>query len=166
MPLLNQPESLYVLCERKMSKMLFLACRMFNYKLRNMEKFTRDQIIFDIQRQLQPTYSNASIPTTIRQGLLNRFAKHLSSGPLCLGQNPVPAMLLNVVLGSDIKELKVQLCCDGMCDYKIKFLHAIANHGQGLKSLKLSKQFANNNCLSTYLPIHIFFFFPIQLIFR
>lgn len=98
-------------------------------------------------------YYGTSMTLDIHRSVLEKCTEKLyqihpeTQGP-CDGHKNVLPHLFNAILNSDIKELKVLLCCYGKCEHKTALYKTLTENGRGLVSLELSR--STMTCIGTY----------------
>ncbi|XP_066594039.1 uncharacterized protein [Prorops nasuta] len=99
------------------------------------------QVLVLAKQTIRPYYINA-LPACLRTRVIEETSKMLygpSSDGSTLISGPAPLYLLALLLGHDIKELKVNLCCYYGCSHQTSLLKLLASEGTGLECLELAR---------------------------
>lgn len=140
MPARFQPKSLTSFALDRIVRCLVKECFAINVKNTVM---TQPELIAEARALLRPYWSSRNLPSNLRREILNKCMESLErlipeSYLTCRAQSYAPAYILNILLDTDIHELKVQLCCYYECDHKNALLEVLAaDFAKGLSSLEL-----------------------------
>lgn len=140
MPVRFQPKSLTELALDQIVHCLISAC--FGINVMN-TVMTQPELIARARSLLRPYWSNRNLPSNVRREILRKCIESLErlipeSYLTCRAQSYAPAYVLNILLDTDIHELKVQLCCYYDCAHKNALLEVLAtDYAKGLTSLEL-----------------------------
>ncbi|KAI4498526.1 hypothetical protein M0802_006461 [Mischocyttarus mexicanus] len=138
MPGHRQPKSLECLSLWRMCQHLDGMCR----RLQVLSQETSSlQVLVRAKQDIRPYYINA-LPTSLRSQVIEETSKMLygpSPDGTALISGPAPLYLLALLLGHDIKRLKVNLCCYYGCSHQTSLLKLLASEGTGLESLELAR---------------------------
>ncbi|XP_015171368.1 PREDICTED: uncharacterized protein LOC107063791 [Polistes dominula] len=138
MPYRRQPKTLESLSLRQVCEHLHQMCRQLQTFSQNMSS----EWAFSFAKQiLRPYYVNA-IPASLRSRIIEETSKMLytpTSGGSFLNSGPAPLYLLTVLLGHDIKQLRVNLCCYYGCSHQTLLLDLLASEGKGIQTLELAR---------------------------
>lgn len=138
MPGHRQPNSLEGLSLGRVCQQLDSTCR----RLQMLSQETSAvQVLALAKQQIRPYYVN-SLPARLRSQVIEETSRMLygpSPDGSSLISGPAPLYLLALLLGHDIKQLKVNLCCYYGCSHQTSLLKLLANEGVGLESLELAR---------------------------
>lgn len=138
MPGHRQPNSLEGLSLGRVCQQLDGTCR--RLQLLSQES-PAAQVLAYARKTIRPYYVNA-LPARIRSRVIEETSRMLY-GPAADGSTlisgPAPLYLLALLLGQDIKQLKVNLCCYYGCSHQTSLLKLLASEGHGLESLELAR---------------------------
>ncbi|XP_046422733.1 uncharacterized protein LOC124180877 isoform X1 [Neodiprion fabricii] len=138
MPGHRQPSSLEGLSLGRVCQQLDGTCR--RLQIRSQES-TAAQVFAYAKQTIRPYYVNA-LPARLRSQVIEETSKMLygpSSDGSTLISGPAPLYLLALLLGHDIRCLKVNLCCYYGCSHQTSLLNLLATEGVGLESLELAR---------------------------
>jgi len=142
MPNCLQPQSLRELTANRIVAKLIKMCKKLNRKHPGESPF---DLIKRIRTTLRPYYSRNNVPSALRQLLVEKIITSLEqvvpeSYSKCLANNFMPAYIFNILMDSDIKELRLVICCYGECNHKKAILQLLASdYVKGLKTLELTR---------------------------
>ncbi|XP_063992059.1 uncharacterized protein LOC135170289 [Diachasmimorpha longicaudata] len=138
MPGHRQPLSLEGLSMGRVCQQLDGTCR--RLQLLSQET-SANQVLTYAKQTIRPYYVN-SLPAVLRSRVIEETSRMLY-GPAPDGSTlisgPAPLYLLALLLGPDIKQLKVNLCCYYGCSHQTSLLKLLASEGIGLESLELAR---------------------------
>lgn len=138
MPGHRQPNSLEGLSLGRVCQQLDGTCR--RLQLLSQES-SAAQVLAYAKKTIRPYYVNA-LPASIRSRVIEETSRMLygpASDGSTLISGPAPLYLLALLLGHDIKQLKVNLCCYYGCSHQTSLLKLLATEGRGLESLELAR---------------------------
>lgn len=138
MPGHRQPSSLEGLSLGRVCQQLDGTCR--RLQVRSQES-TASQVLAYAKQTIRPYYVNA-LPARLRCQVIEETSKMLygpSSDGSTLISGPAPLYLLALLLGHDIRHLKVNLCCYYGCSHQTSLLNLLTSEGVGLESLELAR---------------------------
>lgn len=156
MPVRTKPASIKELAMERIVRGFINAC--FGINSAN-TKYTKTELISQARQLLRPFWGRNHLPFSIRREILAKCTDMLDElieeGYLtCLAQSYAPAYLLNILLDTDIVDLRVHLCCYDECDHKTALLDVLAtDYAKGLNSLELTR-----SRMSVF-GMYIYFFF-------
>ncbi|XP_043271940.1 uncharacterized protein [Venturia canescens] len=91
------------------------------------------------KRVLRPYYVN-SLPGTIRCRMIDETWNDLYYGSVnSAGFIQTPLYLLTILLGPDVKKLRIRLCCYYGCSHQADLLKLLSSEGIGMESLELER---------------------------
>ncbi|XP_074104701.1 uncharacterized protein LOC141531090 [Cotesia typhae] len=138
MPDHRQPLSLEGLSLGRVCQQLDGTCR----RLQVLSQETSASSVLAIVKQsIRPYYVNA-LPARLRSRVIEETSRMLygpASDGSTLISGPAPLYLLALLLGHDIRQLKVNLCCYYGCSHQTSLLKLLAAEGVGLESLELAR---------------------------
>lgn len=138
MPGHRQPGSLQGLSLGRVCQQLDGTCRQLQVLSQEMSAM---QVFAYAKQTIRPYYINA-LPARLRTRVIEETAKMLfgpASDGSTLISGPAPLYLLALLLGTDIKQLKVNLCCYYGCSHQTSLLKLLALEGTGVESLELAR---------------------------
>ncbi|XP_012272213.1 uncharacterized protein LOC105695317 [Orussus abietinus] len=138
MPGHRQPNSLEELSLGRVCQQLDGMCR--RLQLLSQES-SAAQVLAFAKQHIRPYYVN-SLPARLRCQVIEETSKMLygpSTDGSTLISGPAPLYLLALLLGHDIKQLRVNLCCYYGCSHQTSLLKLLATEGVGLESLELAR---------------------------
>ncbi|XP_012256798.1 uncharacterized protein LOC105686491 isoform X2 [Athalia rosae] len=138
MPGHRQPSSLEGLSLGRVCQQLDGTCR--RLQVRSQES-TASQVLAYAKQNIRPYYIN-TLPARLRSQVIEETSKMLygpSSDGSTLISGPAPLYLLALLLGHDIRHLKVNLCCYYGCSHQTSLLKLLTSEGIGLESLELAR---------------------------
>ncbi|XP_076657349.1 uncharacterized protein LOC143361660 isoform X1 [Halictus rubicundus] len=138
MPGHRQPNSLEGLSLGRVCQQLDGTCRRLQVLS---QESSVAQVLAYAKQTIRPYYINA-LPARLRSQVIEETSKMLygpASDGSTLFSGPAPLYLLALLLGHDIKQLKVYLCCYYGCSHQTSLLKLLATEGIGLESLKLAR---------------------------
>ncbi|XP_043471872.1 uncharacterized protein LOC122504722 [Leptopilina heterotoma] len=138
MPGHRQPKSLVDLSLGRVCQQLDGTCR----RLQQLsQESPAAQVLVYAKQNIRPYYVNA-LPAQLRSRVINETSRMLD-GPSTDGSTlisgPAPLYLHALLLGHDIKRIKVNLCCYYGCSHQTSLLKLLATEGIGLESLELAR---------------------------
>ncbi|XP_011306680.1 uncharacterized protein [Fopius arisanus] len=138
MPGHRQPLSLEGLSLGRVCQQLDSTCR----RLQQLSQETSsNQVLSYAKQSIRPYYVN-SLPSILRTRVIDETSRMLY-GPAPDGSTlisgPAPLYLLALLLGHDIKHLRVNLCCYYGCSHQTSLLKLLAHDGIALESLELAR---------------------------
>lgn len=141
MPSRYQPERLSDLSENRVVSDLVQTCYRIHELTHRIGSTTQTQT-FACTRNRIRHFWNTSVPTPVRRRLLNKCMDVLADAireghSISMVADNVPLYLLNIMLNTDIRELRVQLCCYYGCSHQTALLKLLAAEARGLVSLEL-----------------------------
>ncbi|XP_011496459.1 PREDICTED: uncharacterized protein LOC105361067 [Ceratosolen solmsi marchali] len=138
MPGHRQPNSLEGLSLGRVCQLLDGTCRRLQVLS---QESSASQVLAYAKQTIRPYYAN-SLTARLRSQVIEETSRMLY-GPSTDGSNlisgPAPLYLLALLLGHDIKKLKVNLCCYYGCSHQTSLLKLLATEGIGLESLELAR---------------------------
>ena len=138
MPGHRQPSSLETLSLQRVCRLLDSTCR----KLQVLsQESSAAQVLAFAKQQFRPYYAQA-LTARLRSQVIEKTSRMLyepSSDGSTLISGPAPLYLLALLLGHDIRRLKVNLCCYYGCSHQTSLLKLLASEGTGLESLELAR---------------------------
>lgn len=138
MPTHRQPKSLEGLSMGRVCQQLDLTCR----RLQRLSQETSSSQILTLAKQTIRPYYVKSLPAILRSRVIEETSKMLY-GPAPDGSTlisgPAPLYLHVLLLGQDIRQLKINLCCYYGCSHQTSLLKLLANEGIGIESLELAR---------------------------
>lgn len=91
------------------------------------------------KRVLRPYYVN-SLPGTIRSRMIDETWNHLYYDSInSAGLIQTPLYLLTILLGPDVKKLRIRLCCYYGCSHQADLFKLLSSEGIGMESLELER---------------------------
>ncbi|XP_015591088.1 uncharacterized protein LOC107265792 [Cephus cinctus] len=138
MPGYRQPNSLEVLSLGRVCQQLDGTCRRLQVLS---QESSAPQVLAFAKQTIRPYYVNA-LPARLRSQIIEETSRMLygpSSDGSTLISGPAPLYLLALLLGHDIKQLKVNLCCYYGCSHQTSLLKLLATEGVGLEYLELAR---------------------------
>lgn len=138
MPGHRQPKSLERLSLGRVCQQLDGTCRRLQVLS---QESSAAQVLAYAKQTIRPYYINA-LPARLRSQVIEETSKMLygpASDGSTLISGPAPLYLLALLLGHDIKQLKVNLCCYYGCSHQTSLLKLLASEGIGLESLELAR---------------------------
>ncbi|KAK2583718.1 hypothetical protein KPH14_009638 [Odynerus spinipes] len=138
MPGHRQPNSLEGLSLGRVCQQLDGTCRRLQVLS---QESSAAQVLAFAKQTIRPYYINA-LPARLRSQVIEETSRMLygpSSDGSTLISGPAPLYLLALLLGHDIKQLKVNLCCYYGCSHQTSLLKLLASEGIGLESLELAR---------------------------
>ncbi|XP_076165468.1 uncharacterized protein LOC143145713 [Ptiloglossa arizonensis] len=138
MPGHRQPNSLEGLSLGRVCQQLDGTCRRLQMLS---QESSAAQVLAYAKQTIRPYYINA-LPARLRSRVVEESSKMLygpASDGLTLNSGPAPLYLLAILLGHDIRQLKVNLCCYYGCSHQTSLLKLLASEGIGLESLELAR---------------------------
>lgn len=138
MPGHRQPSSLEELSLGRVCQQLDGTCRRLQVRS---QELTAGQVLAYAKQTIRPYYVNA-LPARLRSQVIEETSKMLygpSSDGSTLISGPAPLYLLALLLGHDIRHLKVNLCCYYGCSHQTSLLNLLTSEGVGLESLELAR---------------------------
>ncbi|KAG7200186.1 hypothetical protein KM043_000620 [Ampulex compressa] len=138
MPGHRQPASLEGLSLGRVCQQLDGMCRSLQVLS---QESSAAQVLAFAKQTVRPYYINA-LPARLRSRVIEETSRMLyapSSDGSTLISGPAPLYLLALLLGHDIKQLKVNLCCYYGCSHQTSLLKLLASEGTGLESLQLAR---------------------------
>lgn len=143
MPSRYQPKSLLSLSEDRIVSDLVQTCYQVNELTHRLGLSTQAQTYAFVRTQIRPYWKNTFVPSPVRQRLLNKcmavLADTIRQGhSISAAVDSIPLYLLNIMLDTDIRELRVQLCCYYGCSHQTALLKLLAK-ATGLVSLELAR---------------------------
>lgn len=138
MPGHRQPNSLQGLSLGRVCQQLDGTCRRLQVLS---QESSAAQVLAYAKQTIRPYYINA-LPARLRTRVIEETSKMLygpASDGSTLISGPAPLYLLALLLGHDIKHLKVNLCCYYGCSHQTSLLKLLASEGIGLESLELAR---------------------------
>lgn len=141
MPSRYQPKSLSDLSENRVVSDLVQTCYRIHELTHRTGSTTQTQM-FACTRNRTRHFWNTAVPTPVRRQLLNKCMDVLAGAireghSISMVADNVPLYLLNIMLNTDIRELRVQLCCYYGCSHQTALLKLLAAEARGLVSLEL-----------------------------
>ncbi|XP_051161058.1 uncharacterized protein LOC127281406 [Leptopilina boulardi] len=138
MPGHRQPKSLVDLSLGRVCQQLDGTCR----RLQQLsQESPAAQVLAYAKQNIRPYYVNA-LPAQLRSRVIDETSRMLD-GPSTDGSTlisgPAPLYLHALLLGHDIKRIKVNLCCYYGCSHQTSLLKLLATEGIGLESLELAR---------------------------
>ncbi|XP_033215942.1 uncharacterized protein LOC117172293 [Belonocnema kinseyi] len=138
MPGHRQPKSLVDLSLGRVCQLLDGTCRRLQVLS---QESPAAQVLAFAKQTIRPYYVNA-LPAQLRSRVINETSRMLD-GPSTDGSTlisgPAPLYLHALLLGHDIKKIKVNLCCYYGCSHQTSLLKLLATEGVGLESLELAR---------------------------
>lgn len=143
MPCRFQPHSLLNLSEDRVVSNLVYTCHRMHELTDRVGSLTQAQIL-TFTRDRFRSYWTASVPSPIRRRLLAKcmvlLADDVREGhSISPVVDNAPLYLLNIMLDTDIRELRVHLCCYYGCSHQTALLKLLAAEARGLVSLELAR---------------------------
>lgn len=138
MPGHRQPNSLEGLSLARVCQLLDGTCRRLQVLS---QESSAAQVLAYAKQTIRPYYANA-LTARLRSQVIEETSRMLygpSSDGSTLISGPAPLYLLALLLGHDIKRLKVNLCCYYGCSHQTSLLKLLATEGVGLESLELAR---------------------------
>ncbi|XP_076756707.1 uncharacterized protein LOC143426875 [Xylocopa sonorina] len=138
MPGHRQPISLEGLSLGRVCQQLDGTCRRLQVLS---QESSAAQVLAYAKQTIRPYYIN-TLPACLRSQVIEETSKMLygpASDGSTLISGPAPLYLLALLLGHDIKQLKVNLCCYYGCSHQTSLLKLLATEGIGLESLELAR---------------------------
>ncbi|XP_046819366.1 uncharacterized protein LOC124424408 isoform X1 [Vespa crabro] len=138
MPGHRQPNSLEGLSLGQVCQQLDGTCRRLQVLS---QESSAAQVLAFAKQTIRPYYINA-LPARLRSQVIEETSRMLygpSSDGSTLISGPAPLYLLALLLGHDIKQLRVILCCYYGCSHQTSLLKLLASEGIGLESLELAR---------------------------
>lgn len=138
MPGQRQPDTLEVLSLGRVCQQLDATCRRLQVLS---QETSAAQVLALAKQNIRPYYIN-SLTSALRSRVIDETTRMLygpSTDGSSLVSGPAPLYLLAVLLGPDIKELRVNLCCYYGCSHQTSLLRLLATEGTGLRSLELAR---------------------------
>lgn len=138
MPGHRQPNSLEFLSLQKVCQVLDGTCRRLQVLS---QESSAAQVLSFAKQTIRPYYANA-LTSRLRSQVIEETSRMLygpSTDGSTLISGPAPLYLLALLLGHDIKRLKVNLCCYYGCSHQTSLLKLLATEGVGLESLELAR---------------------------
>jgi hypothetical protein len=138
MPGHHQPSSLEELSLERVCQLLDGTCRCL--QILSQESFASQMLAY-AKQTIRPYYVN-SLTARLRSQVIEETSRMLyepSSDGSNLISGPAPLYLLTLLLGHDIKKLKVNLCCYYGCSHQTSLLKLLATEGIGLESMELAR---------------------------
>lgn len=138
MPGHRQPTSLEGLSMGRVCQQLDFTCR----RLQRLSQETSASQVLSLAKQSIRPYYVKSLPAMLRSRVIEETSRMLY-GPAPDGSTlisgPAPLYLHALLLGHDIRHLKVNLCCYYGCSHQTSLLKLLAIEGIGLESLELAR---------------------------
>ncbi|XP_034941013.1 uncharacterized protein [Chelonus insularis] len=138
MPGYRQPISLEGLSLGRVCQQLDETCRRLQVLS---QETSASQVLAIVKQTIRPYYVSA-LPARLRSRVIEETSRMLY-GPAADGSTlisgPAPLYLLAILLGHDIRQLKVNLCCYYGCSHQTSLLKLLASEGVGLESLELAR---------------------------
>ena len=138
MPGHRQPKSLVDLSLGRVCQQLDGTCRRLQVLS---QESPANQVLAFAKQTIRPYYVNA-LPAQLRSRVIDETSRMLD-GPSTDGSTlisgPAPLYLHALLLGHDIKKIKVNLCCYYGCSHQTSLLKLLATDGVGLESLELAR---------------------------
>ncbi|XP_016840644.1 uncharacterized protein LOC107981049 [Nasonia vitripennis] len=138
MPGHRQPNSLEGLALGRVCQLLDGTCRRLQVLS---QESSAAQVLAYAKQTIRPYYANA-LTARLRSQVIEETSRMLygpSTDGSTLISGPAPLYLLALLLGHDIKRLKVNLCCYYGCSHQTSLLKLLATEGVGLESLELAR---------------------------
>lgn len=138
MPGHRQPLSLEGLSLGRVCQQLDGTCRRLQVLS---QETSASQVLAIVKQTIRPYYVNA-LPARLRSRVIEETSRMLygpASDGSTLISGPAPLYLLALLLGHDIRQLKVNLCCYYGCSHQTSLLKLLASEGIGLESLELAR---------------------------
>ena len=138
MPGHRQPSSLESLSLGRVCQLLDGTCRRLQVLS---QETSAAQVLAYTKQTIRPYYANA-LTARLRSQVIEETSRMLygpSSDGSTLISGPAPLYLLALLLGHDIRKLKVNLCCYYGCSHQTSLLKLLATEGVGLESLELAR---------------------------
>lgn len=138
MPGHRQPNTLEVLSLGRVCQQLDGTCRRLQVLS---QETSAAQVLAYAKQNIRHYYVNA-LTSRLRSLVIAETTKMLygpSADGSTLISGPAPLYLLALLLGPDIKKLKVNLCCYYGCSHQTSLLKLLATEGTGLRSLELAR---------------------------
>ncbi|KAK0088598.1 hypothetical protein PV325_011291 [Microctonus aethiopoides] len=138
MPGHRQPLSLEGLSLGRVCQQLDGTCRRLQVLS---QETSASQVLAIVKQSIRPYYVN-TLPARTRSRVIEETSRMLygpASDGSTLISGPAPLYLLALLLGHDIRQLKVNLCCYYGCSHQISLLKLLATEGVGLESLELAR---------------------------
>ncbi|XP_057338382.1 uncharacterized protein LOC130676269 [Microplitis mediator] len=138
MPGHRQPLSLEGLSLGRVCQQLDGTCRRLQVLS---QETSASSVLAVVKQSIRPYYVNA-LPARLRSRVIEETSRMLygpASDGSTLISGPAPLYLLALLLGHDIRQLKVNLCCYYGCSHQTSLLKLLATEGVGLESLELAR---------------------------
>ncbi|XP_014212075.1 uncharacterized protein LOC106641973 [Copidosoma floridanum] len=138
MPGHRQPSSLEALSLGRVCQVLDGTCR--RLQAWSLETSVASVIVY-AKQSVRPYFANA-LTARLRSQVIEETTRMLfgpSTDGSTLIAGPAPLYLLALLLGHDIKRLKVNMCCYYGCSHQTAILRLLASEGSGLESLELAR---------------------------
>lgn len=138
MPGHRQPNSLESLSLQRVCQVLDGTCRRLQVLS---QESSAAQVLSFAKHTIRPYYAHA-LTARLRSQVIDETSRMLygpSTDGSTLISGPAPLYLLALLLGHDIRRLKVNLCCYYGCSHQTSLLKLLSSEGVGLESLELAR---------------------------
>ncbi|KAJ8873877.1 hypothetical protein PR048_024713 [Dryococelus australis] len=138
MPPHRQPLQLLTLCHSQVANNLVSTCRLLQLVAQDSSAAHALNLA---KKKFRPLYFY-SLPGPIRSQLIEEVSQKLSAPARdgsAAGAGPAPLYLLALLLGTDVKKLRVELCCYYGCSHQAALLKFLTVEGSGLETLELAR---------------------------
>uniref|UniRef100_A0A2S2Q516 Uncharacterized protein n=1 Tax=Sipha flava TaxID=143950 RepID=A0A2S2Q516_9HEMI len=144
MPCRYQPRSLLELSEDAVASGLVGTCYEAHEMSHRDAAWTQSRTLAFTRHRVRPFWT-ASVPSPVRRRLLDkcmdRMADAIRDGhAISSAVGNVSLYLLHIMLDTDIRGLRVQLCCYYGCSHQTALFKLLATEAKGLVSLELARQ--------------------------
>ncbi|XP_063231260.1 uncharacterized protein LOC134535857 [Bacillus rossius redtenbacheri] len=134
----HQPLQLLTLCHNQVATNLVSTCRLLQLVAQDSSAVHALNLA---KKKFRPLYFY-SLPGAIRSQLIEQVSQRLSAPARdgsAAGAGPAPLYLLALLLGPDVKRLRVELCCYYGCSHQAALLRFLTTEGSGLETLELAR---------------------------